>query len=394
VMLWLNGGPGCSSLDGYLYEQGPFHVNESDHSQLYYNPYTWAKQVNIVFLESPAGVGFSFSKTSSDLTTNDTQTAEDNFNFLVNFFKAYPEYQANDFYIAGESYAGIYVPMLAERVTEGNQKGQSNINLKGFMVGNGCTGNDVGICGGLDANKIDKDYLFWHGLVSIDLSNKADAACGDYSNPDTACAALLNDLHDAIGNVNIYDIYAPCIEGGMTPEDARVHSRANRVPHNPSRSIVGGPDGCIDGIAAAAYLNTAAVQSAIHVTEAVPFAGQWAVCSSKVRYRRTATNLPGTIYPGLISKYKTLIFNGDTDACVPYNDNEIWTSAMGYEVSSAWHSWTLDQQVAGYATVYTVPGAAHPFTFVTVKGSGHMVPEYQPESAFEMLRRFLNDIPF
>lgn len=61
-----NGGPGCSSLDGYLYEQGPFHVNETDHTRLYYNEYTWAKEVNIVFLESPVGVGFSYSTDPSD----------------------------------------------------------------------------------------------------------------------------------------------------------------------------------------------------------------------------------------------------------------------------------------------------------------------------------------
>lgn len=54
----------------------------------------------------------------------------------------------------------------------------------------------------------------------------------------------------------------------------------------------------------------------------------------------------------------------------------------------------LDQQVAGYATVYDVPGATHPFTFITVKGSGHMVPQYQPVLASEMLRRFLGQIPF
>jgi serine carboxypeptidase-like clade 1 len=166
--------------------------------------YTWAKQVNIIFLESPAGVGFSFSKTPADYTTNDTQTANDNFDFLVEFFKGFPEYAANDFYIAGESYAGVYVPTLAARVVQGNAAGESTINFKGIMVGNGCTGNDVGICGGSDSQLIEKNFLSWHGLVSLKLSAELDAACGNYANPDATCSSLLAQMSDAIGDVNIY----------------------------------------------------------------------------------------------------------------------------------------------------------------------------------------------
>jgi carboxypeptidase C (cathepsin A) len=83
-----------------MYEQGPFHVSETNHSELYHNPYTWAGLVNIIFLESPAGVGFSYSSNNADYSTNDTQTANDNFAFLQWFFTTgYPEFATNDFYI-------------------------------------------------------------------------------------------------------------------------------------------------------------------------------------------------------------------------------------------------------------------------------------------------------
>jgi hypothetical protein len=122
---------------------------------------------------------------------------------------------------------------------------------------------------------------------------------------------------------------------------------------------------------------------------------------------------------------------GDVDGCVPYNDNEAWTSGMGYPVASPWHPWLLDNQVAGYATVYTPPTASAKFQFVTVKGSGHMVraysvvalaasahphpcavgprthmpspsavpfllqvPQYQPAFALQMLTQFLTGTPF
>ena len=53
----------------------------------------------ITAVEAPAGVGFSYSRTASDYNTNDNKTADDNFAFLLNWFKAYPEYAQNDFYL-------------------------------------------------------------------------------------------------------------------------------------------------------------------------------------------------------------------------------------------------------------------------------------------------------
>jgi len=388
LLLWLNGGPGCSSLDGLLYEHGPFQVNESDHTQLVYNPYTWTKLAHIIYLESPAGVGFSFSKTPADLATNDSQTADDNFNFLVSFLAAYPEHAGRDFYITGESYAGVYIPTLAQRISEGNAAGQSNINLKGIAVGNGCTGVGSGVCGTTAGSiGIRKNFLSSHGLVSPVLSQKIDAACGNYTPPSAACLALVAEASAAVGDVNIYDIYAPCISGG----EAAAASPRLRVPRG---EVLAGPDACIDGIAAAAYLNSDDVIQAIHVLPAMPAVESWTICSSSLRYTETAADLPVTVYPALAAQYRVLIFNGDVDACVPYTDNFAWTSGMGYPILSDWHPWLLDQQVAGYATVYTVPDAPHTFTFATVKGAGHMVAQYVPAAAFEMLSRFLANQPF
>lgn len=94
---------------------------------------------NVLFLESPAGVGFSYSNTTKDYSLNgDTKTAQDNVAFLVNWLERFPEYKGRDFYIAGESYAGHYVPQLAHRILAYNRKtkGQDSINFKGIMVDN------------------------------------------------------------------------------------------------------------------------------------------------------------------------------------------------------------------------------------------------------------------
>ena len=91
---------------------------------------------NVIFLESPAGVGFSYSNTTSDYNyTGDKSTAEDAYTFLVNWLERFPQYKTRDFYITGESYAGHYVPQLAYTILVNNKNSnQTMINLKGIAV--------------------------------------------------------------------------------------------------------------------------------------------------------------------------------------------------------------------------------------------------------------------
>lgn len=91
VVLWLNGGPGCSSFDGFVYEQGPFKfepaANSSSLLKLTLNPYSCNKAANILYLDSPAGVGYSYSKTRANYITSNQQTASDTHAFLLKKFK-------------------------------------------------------------------------------------------------------------------------------------------------------------------------------------------------------------------------------------------------------------------------------------------------------------------
>ncbi|VAH68271.1 unnamed protein product [Triticum turgidum subsp. durum] len=140
VVLWLNGGPGCSSFDGFVYEHGPF-IFESGRSvkslpKLHLNPYSWSKVSTMIYLDSPAGVGLSYSNNVSDYETGDLKTAADSHTFLLKWFQLYPEFLSNPFYIAGESYAGVYVPTLSHEVVKGIQGGaKPTINFKATWWG-------------------------------------------------------------------------------------------------------------------------------------------------------------------------------------------------------------------------------------------------------------------
>lgn len=112
VVIWFNGGPGCSSLLGYFQEHGPFVIDDGE-THIKKNPYPWNLRANVLYIESPAGVGFSKATNLDDLKHNDLSTSKDALVALQVWYSKFPEFKTNDLYITGESYGGIYVPYLA-----------------------------------------------------------------------------------------------------------------------------------------------------------------------------------------------------------------------------------------------------------------------------------------
>lgn len=106
VVLWLNGGPGCSSVLGLLQEIGPFII---DNGEVNFKPneWTWQKEAHILILEQPSGVGFAKSPKDSDFKYTDEQVGADNYKALKAWFERFPLYKNRKFWITGESYAGI-----------------------------------------------------------------------------------------------------------------------------------------------------------------------------------------------------------------------------------------------------------------------------------------------
>ena len=99
---------GCSGLLGFGTEHGPFFY--SDNGTISMNPYSWNAIANVLYVEQPIGVGFSFSDSEDDYTTGDLKAATDNYVLIKKFFEKFPERKSNDFYITSESYGGHYIP--------------------------------------------------------------------------------------------------------------------------------------------------------------------------------------------------------------------------------------------------------------------------------------------
>jgi carboxypeptidase C (cathepsin A) len=122
VTLWLNGGPGASSLVGLFTENGQvasnvnsLNISNGSVPTLFYNPYSWSQVANVLYLEQPKGVGFSYCADPEKCSNTDETTAQDAYEGLVHFFtEKFPEWKEKDFYITGESYAGTYIPMIMD----------------------------------------------------------------------------------------------------------------------------------------------------------------------------------------------------------------------------------------------------------------------------------------
>jgi len=293
----------------------------------------------------------------------------------------FPQFQQNPFFIAGESYAGVYVPTLAQQVVIGNQNNvQPHINLQGILVGNGVTDQVF------DGNAF-PSFAAGHALISQTLYSNLQTSCSnEYWNATGNCAQFLGTAGQLVQDLNIYNIYIDCYQGNNAPYEM---DPFERVKQRVSDSIVEVPEGevpCIDSSVATAWLNQDSVRTALHAVSVAT--QQWTICSNLINYQTVYSTVIPVHQFLLNSGIRILIYSGDTDMCVPFTGSEAWTTSLGIPIVSDWRPWYVNSQVAGYVKDYGT------IRFATIKGAGHMVPQYRPPQALYFFTQFLADQPF
>ncbi|GJY75058.1 putative peptidase S10, serine carboxypeptidase, alpha/beta hydrolase fold protein [Tanacetum coccineum] len=365
LVLWLNGGPGCSSIGGgTMMELGPFRVNKNGKT-LSKNKHSWNKVANMLFLESPAGVGFSYSNTSSDYKyPGDTLTAKDSYAFLINWLERFPEYKTRDFYLTGESYAGHYLPQLAEFILKSNKNtNYTIINLKGVAIGNAYIDKET-------QRKGRHDYLWSRSMVSDEIHDGIVTNCNFSWNSvySDECKAYLKQENDLVGNVYAYDIYAPlCINGTSTQTY--------------------GFDPCgLDYVES--YLNIPEVQKALHAN-ITGLPGQWQDCNDEIfdNWNDEPFTVLPTIQKVMESGISFWLYSGDIDSRVAITTTQYAIKKLNTSIKTPWYPWYLKEEVGGYVTEY------ENLTFVTIRGAGHFVPSCQPARALALFTSFLDGKP-
>ncbi|ONK68926.1 uncharacterized protein A4U43_C05F17470 [Asparagus officinalis] len=375
--------PGCSSVAyGASEEVGPFRINRTG-STLYLNKFSWNREANLLFLESPAGVGFSYTNTSSDLkTSGDDRTAQDALVFLIQWMERFPQYKHRDFYIAGESYAGHYVPQLAKKIHDHN-KASSNpsINLKGFIVGNAVTDNYYDSLGTVS-------YWWTHSMISDRTYRSIISSCNfTSSNTSHECDHAMNyAMNHEFGDIDQYSIYTPSCPAATASSSSNSTSPF-RFKNTLLRRRRYGYDPCTENYAEK-YYNRPEVQRAMHANlTGIPY--RWTACSDVLIKEWTDSQF------SMLPTYKELIaaglriwvFSGDTDSVVPVTATRFSISHLNLKVKVPWYPWYSHRQVGGWTEVY------EGLTFATVRGAGHEVPLFQPKRAFQLFRSFLTGNP-
>nr|XP_048322293.1 serine carboxypeptidase-like 33 [Ziziphus jujuba var. spinosa] len=382
----VSGSPGCSSIGyGAAVELGPLRVSANG-TGLQFNEFAWNTEANLLFVESPTGVGFSYSNTSSDFTKfEDTISSENAYIFLVNWLKRFPQFKTRDFFIAGESYAGHYVPQLAELVYDRNKDTTKYplINLKGFIVGNPETDDYYDYKGLLE-------YAWSHAVISDQLYEKAKQVCDfKLSIWSEECNKAMSQVFEEYREIDIYNIYAPrcLIKNNNAKNDSNNTESLTKVMNSyglRKMRIFGGYDPCYSTYAEE-YFNRLDVQTSLHVNVDGRSQVKWKVCndSISVAYNFTVSSvLP--IYTKLKEGgLKIWIYSGDADGSVPVIGSRYCVEALHLPLKSPWRSWYHNQQVGGRILEY------EGLTFVTVRGAGHLVPLNKPSESLSLIHSFL-----
>ncbi|KAJ3332229.1 hypothetical protein HDU76_000874 [Blyttiomyces sp. JEL0837] len=367
----LNGGPGCSSLTGLFMELGPCSVSEGGNETVY-NPHSWNSESNIVFLDQPTDVGFSYSESGEGVGTT-TDAAKDVFAFLQLFLAANPKYAKSDFHVTGA------IPAIAARILEGNSDAEDDseilkINLASVAIGNGLTdpavqyeyypefacGNNYGpVLEESECEGMRSRYPFCKNLID---------ACYKYEGAFTCVPSAIYCNNAMIApfqktGLNIYDIRKKC-----DPDNSLCYSILTDIDTFLNR----------EDIQLELGVERAYQSCNMNVNLKFMMAGDW---------MRPYVNLvPGILDEGV----KVLVYTGDADYICNWMGNRAWTLELEWtgkdEFNSApelsWVSKTTGKKAGEFRTYEGL-------TFLRIYEAGHMVPYDQPEHSNEFINMWI-----
>ncbi|KAG7651555.1 Peptidase S10 serine carboxypeptidase [Arabidopsis thaliana x Arabidopsis arenosa] len=363
LILWLTGGPGCSSISGLLFENGPLTMKLDVYNgtlpSLVSTTYSWTKTSSMIFLDQPVGTGFSYSRTQQFNKPSDSGEAKRIHEFLQKWLGKHQEFSSNPFYVAGDSYSGLVVPATVQEISKGNYECcNPPINLQGYVLGNPLT--DYAI----DSNS---RIPFAHGmaLISDELYESLKKSCkGEYTNVhprNTQCLKFVEEFNKCTNRILQQRLLDPLCET-ETP-DCYIYRY----------------------LLTTYWANDATVREALQINK--ESIGEWVRCYRTIPYDNDIIGSMPYHVNNSISGYRSLIYSGDHDLEVPYLGTQAWIRSLNYSIIDDWRPWMIKNQIAGYTRTY-----ANKMTFATIKGGGHTI-EFKPEEASIMFQRWINGQP-
>eukprot|EP01095_Lingulamoeba_sp_RSL-Kostka_P002818 TRINITY_DN13735_c0_g1_i1.p1 TRINITY_DN13735_c0_g1~~TRINITY_DN13735_c0_g1_i1.p1 ORF type:complete len:451 (-),score=92.76 TRINITY_DN13735_c0_g1_i1:62-1378(-) len=372
-VLWLTGGPGCSSMMALFEENGPYKVNED--LTLSSNPYSWNSNATIMYIDQPSGTGLSYSPELNDYVKTSAEAADDVYIFLQLFFKLYPKYLQHPFYVFGESYGGHYVPAIGSKIIKENQNPNNNMKIKI----NGCAVGD----GWVDPIQY-KSYPVYglqNGLISKEeyliISEAADLCLsliekGDYNAAFIECESIM--ILTLLGNgfpiPNWYDIRLTCPIDLIIP-------------------------GCYNFTLMDEFLSQESVLRQLGVD---PRITSFESCNSKFLPRFRVDDL--TSYRDdiayILDYVKFLTYNGLEDLiCNHVGQTDLYTTMDNWSGINDFNNAPIVPYYSNSSQISAgTAQSADGLTFLTVEQAGHLVPMDQPQVALYILNTFIYNQTF
>jgi len=352
LIIWLNGGPGCSSLAGLFQENGPVYTNRTDY-KLYYNPYSWNNFADVLYVDQPVTTGLSVAANESSLCHNEICICRNFYSFFLRFLDKNPEYIKRDLYFSGESYAGRYIPAIAAYFAKTRHP---SINLRGVAIGNPFTHMSDQLQGSplylQDHNLINKfEYLIASGLI------------------------LLCKVSEQLGISTKY-LQFMCDEGFLGIEKL---PNPYNINENKGYEDL---DAVIEKL-----MNNDTIKEYLKVDKNV----KYEVCNDiedTSMAEDVARSQSQDLEYLLENGYEVMLYFGLLDyVCNWRGGVELmrklnWKDKKGYFAQNE-KEWRSDGKVAGEYKKYAN------MNFVTVRDSGHMVPLDQPEFALTLIKKYI-----
>jgi cathepsin A (carboxypeptidase C) len=353
LVLWLTGGPGCSSELAIFYENGPYTIK--DDLTLKRNDYSWNENSNLLFIDQPVGTGYSKARDPTHYARNEKMVAENFYKFLLKFILKYPQFKGRPLFITGESYAGHYIPAIASYIV---QHPVEEMNLQGIAIGNGWVSPyeqyPEYATFALENNLISTPtYYVLKGLykgcqllISTGIWPVAFFECQLSSIPIMGIPVF--------PVFNLYDIRIPCSS----------------------------PPLCYDFCNLDKFLARADVMAELGIADR-----SWTSCNMIVHTFMLGdwtTNMAQEVTNVINAGVNVLVYSGDKDFVCNWRGGEAWTNALKWNKSeefknTTYTKWNVNGTAAGDKK--TVDN----LSFLRVFDAGHMVPMDQPIAALHML---------
>ena len=361
LVVWLTGGPGCSSELAIFYENGPYTINPD--LTLKRNDFSWNNKANLLFIDQPVGTGFSNPQNPLHYARNEEMVAENFYRFLIKFFATYPDLAFRPLYITGESYAGHYIPAIASFIVA---HPDSSINLQGVAIGNGWVSPS-------DQYPAYAEFAHENNLITNIHYYALQAAM-------KLCQGL---IWTGIWPVAFFEcqLASTTVIGIPLAPAFNVYDIRRKCEHPPL---------CYDFTNMDKFIAREDVRKELGVGKR-----SWTSCNMIVHtflLGDWVTNLQSNVVSLLNNNVRVLVYSGDKDWICNWRGGEAWTNSLqwsgqGQFSQTNYEKWDVDGAAAGeYKNVEGL-------SFLRVYDAGHMVPMDQPLVAVEMLNQFIFGSP-